>query len=313
VSSLAPRSLVSAVVVSFNTREDTLRCLRSLRPQIGLPGRIFVVDNASQDGSADAIRTGSPEVVLLALDTNLGYGAANNRALVRVQTPYVLFLNSDAELRPGAVEALVRYLEADPAVGLVGPRTLNSDGTPQVSWGPRLTLFSEWRHRRWRRAVAAGKAWARDRLATLVQHTHAPAWLSGSCLLARVESLRQVGFFDEGYFLYEEDADLCLRLRQAQWALAFVPGAEVVHHSGRSAAVAPSSARLAYHRSHLRYYALHNGVAQTALLRGWLLIRAAIGWLLARGRTADAAATRRHWGAVARMALVRTQQRPAGH
>ena len=295
---------VSAVVVSFNTRDDTLRCLRSLRQQTIPPAEIMVVDNASQDGSVDAIRTGFRDVVLLALDANAGYGAANNRALARVRTPYALLVNSDAELHPGAVEALTLHLDAHAQVAAAGPRTLNSDGTPQLSWGPRLTLLSEWRHRRWRRAVANGRAWACGRLTALTQRTHAPDWLSGSCLLIRMESLRQVGFFDEGYFLYEEDADLCLRLRRARWTLAFAPEAEVVHHGGRSAKTTPEPARLEYHRSHLRYYQLHNGAFQTTLLRGWLLGRAVIGWLLARGGD-EAPATRRHWRAVAGLALGR--------
>lgn len=309
MTSAGPGSRVTAVVVSFNTRADTLRCLRSLRQQIGLPAEIVVVDNASQDGSVEAIRADFPDVALLACDTNVGYGTANNRALARVQTPYALLVNSDAELHPGTIEALTQCLDAHAQVAAAGPRTLNSDGTPQLSWGPRLTILSEWRHRRWRRAVATGKTWACARLAALTQRAHAPDWLSGSCLLLRMESLRQVGFFDEGYFLYEEDADLCLRLRRAHWTLAFVPEAEIVHHSGRSAATTPEPARLEYHRSHLRYYRLHNGALETALLRGWLLGRAAVGWLLVR-RTDEAPATRRHWRAVANLALASMPARP---
>jgi GT2 family glycosyltransferase len=296
-------SRVTAIVVSFNTREDTLRCLRSLRQNLVPPTEIVVVDNASGDGSVNAIRASFPGIVVLALDANLGYGTANNRALAQVQTPYALLLNSDAEVRPDAVEALAGYLDAHPRVGLVGPRTLNSDGTPQISWGARLTPFNEWRHRRWQRAVAAKDSAACVRLETLVRRTHAPDWLSGCCLLGRMESLREVGFFDEGYFLYEEDADLCLRLRRAQWCLAFVPGAEVLHHAGRSVGTEPRRSRLEYHRSHLRYYALHNGPIRTAALRGWLVSHAMLGWLLARHGAGDAAAARRHWLALARLAL----------
>ena len=302
MSVTAPMPRVSAVVVSFNTRADTLRCLRSLRAQLPLPAEIMVVDNASQDGSAEAIRADFPDVALLALAANVGFGAANNRALARVQTPYALLLNSDAELCPGAIEALAQHLDRHPEVGAAGPRTLNSDGTLQVSWGPRLTPVNEWRHRRWRRAVAAGKGWACARLAELGQRAHEPDWLSGSCLLLRMQSLRQSGFFDEGYFLYEEDADLCLRLRRARWTLAFVPTAEIVHHLGRSAAAAPEPSRLEYHRSHLRYYRLHNGRVRSVLLRAWLLGQAALGWLLAHGQSGDAGATRRAWLGVARLA-----------
>lgn len=299
----SPGPRVTAIVVSFNTRDDTLRCLRSLRQDLVPPTQIVVVDNASGDGSVDAIRASFPDIAMLALDANLGYGVANNRALVQVRTPYALLLNSDAEIHPGAVESLAEYLDAHPRVGLVGPRTLNPNGTPQISWGPRLTPFNEWRHRRWQRAVAAKDSAAYARLETLARRTHAPDWLSGCCLLVRMESLREVGFFDEGYFLYEEDADLCLRLRRAQWGLAFVPEAEVVHHVGRSVATEPQRSRLEYHRSHLRYYALHNGPIQTAALRGWLVGHAMLGWLLACRRAGDAAVARRHWLDLARLAV----------
>jgi N-acetylglucosaminyl-diphospho-decaprenol L-rhamnosyltransferase len=295
-------SRVTAAVVSFNTREDTLRCLRSLRHAKN-PMGVIVVDNDSHDGSTAAIRRDSPEVLVLALDANVGFAAANNRALARVQTPYALLLNSDAELRPGAIEALLAHLDTHPQIALAGPRTLNTDGTPQISWGPDLTPLNEWRQRGWRHAVARGDARACGQLAALSQRPHAPDWLSGSCLLARVESLKQIGFFDEGYFLYEEDADLCLRLRRAHWTLAFVPEAEVVHHGGRSMSKEPQRAQIEYHRSHLRYYALHNGRTRAALLRGWLIARALLGWLGACRRGRDAAIARQHWRSVARLAL----------
>jgi N-acetylglucosaminyl-diphospho-decaprenol L-rhamnosyltransferase len=302
---------LTAIVVSFNTRTDTLRCLRSLRERGTRPIQVVVADNDSQDGSADAIRAEHPEVELLLLGANLGYAAANNRGLALVQTPYALLLNSDAELKPGAAEALTDYLDNHPRVALVGPRTLNSDGTLQISWGPDLTPLREWRHRLWRRAVAAGAGAASTRLAGLATQAHAPDWLSGSCLLCRMESLRQVGFFDEGYFLYEEDADLCLRLRRAGWALAFVPEAEVVHHQGRSMAAAPEQTRLAYQRSHLRYYALHNGRTRTLLLRLWLLAHACLGWLRPRPGDPAAGSARRHYRALAALALSAVPRPPS--
>jgi N-acetylglucosaminyl-diphospho-decaprenol L-rhamnosyltransferase len=311
VSAGEPR--VTAVVVSFNTRDDTLRCLRSLRQNVPSPIAIIVADNDSRDGSVEAVRGSFPDVVLLPLGDNLGFGAANNRALAHVHTPYALLLNSDAEIRPGAVEALTQHLDAHPQVALAGPRTINPDGSPQISWGSSLTPLNEWRQRRWRRAVAARDSAACARLATLSKRMHTPDWLSGSCLLGRMESLRQVGFFDEGYFLYEEDADLCLRLRRGHWALAFVPEAEVVHHVGRSAAKEPQRSRLEYHRSHLRYYALHNGPIRTTMLRGWLVGHAALGWLLAHRDTGEeGVAARRHWRAIVRLAVGPIPSPPKG-
>jgi GT2 family glycosyltransferase len=110
-----------------------------------------------------------------------------------------------------------------------------------------------------------------------------PGWISGSCLLARKEALDALGGFDEGFFLYEEDADLCLRLRRAGWGVVFTPAATVVHHLGRSMQADPGRARLEYHRSHLRYYRKHNGPILTAALRAFIGGGAALGWFAAAG------------------------------
>jgi N-acetylglucosaminyl-diphospho-decaprenol L-rhamnosyltransferase len=300
---MTPDPRVSAIVVSFNTREDTLRCLRSLRHNVPLPMEILVADNDSGDGTVEAIRQEFPEAIVLEMRANLGFAAANNRALDRASAPFVLLINSDAEVRPGAVEALVAALEAHPEVGLAGPRTLNADGTVQLSWGPALTPLNEWRQRRWIRGVASRDPRVLARVDALARREHRPAWVSGSCMLARREALRAVCGFDEGYFLYEEDVDLCARLRARGWEVLFVPTAEVVHHGGRSAPAAGTRARLEYQRSHLRYYQKHNGAMVAFLLRLWLLGRGLAGWLLSRGEGTARAAARRQWRSIAVLAL----------
>jgi N-acetylglucosaminyl-diphospho-decaprenol L-rhamnosyltransferase len=237
------------------------------------------------------------------MGANLGFAAANNRALAQARAPRALLLNSDAEVRPGAVERLVQALDADPGLALVGPRTLSSDGTIQLSWGRDLRPRAEWRQRRLVRALARHDARTSARVEAQARLTHEPDWLSGSCLLARTAALRQSGLFDEGYFLYEEDADLCLRLRRAGWRVRFEPGAEVVHHQGRSGAAAGPGGRalVEYHRSHLRYYARHNGLLLTTALRLWLLTRASYGGLRAViGRDPGA---RSSWAQIAHVAL----------
>jgi GT2 family glycosyltransferase len=122
-------------------------------------------------------------------------------------------------------------------------------------------------------------------------------------MLARREAVRSVCGFDEGYFLYEEDVDLCARLRARGMEILFVPAAEVVHRGGRSAPAAGTRAQLEYHRSHLRYYQRHNGAALALLLRLWLLGRASLGWLGSRGAHGTGRIARRHWRAVAHLAL----------
>jgi GT2 family glycosyltransferase len=277
----APR--VTAVVVSYNTREELRRCLASLRAHAGLPGQVVVVDNASTDGSADMVTAEFPEARLLRNRENLGFSRANNQGLREATAAYALLLNSDAELMAGALPALAARLDAQPRLAAVGPRTLNPDGTVQVSFGPALTPGNEWRQRRLVRGVKNRDPSALTEAAARAAREQEPEWLSGACLLVRKEALDSVGGFDEGFFLYEEDVDLCLRLRRAGWRLLFTPAAEVVHHLGRSTQADPGRARLEYHRSHLRFYRKHNGPALTAALRAFIGAGAALGWLLALG------------------------------
>ncbi|HEV7498477.1 MAG TPA: glycosyltransferase family 2 protein [Vicinamibacteria bacterium] len=272
---------VSAIVVSYNTRDDLRRSLEALRAHAGVPLETIVVDNASTDGTAEAVRARFPEVHLIANPANLGFSRANNLGLRVARGEFVLVLNSDCEVRPGAVAGLAAILEARPDVAIVGPRTLGTDGAPQVSFGPSLTPLAEWRQGRLVRGVKAGHADARRRAAALAAQEQEPDWVSASCFLARKSALDAVGGFDEAFFLYEEDVDLCLRVRQAGGRILYTPRAEVVHHLGRSMERAPERARLEYHRSHLRFYAKHNSAAQRVALRAWMAGRAAWGWLRA--------------------------------
>jgi len=277
---------VSAIVVSYNTRDDLRRSLEALRAHAGVPLETIVVDNASTDGTAEAVRARFPDVHLIANTANLGFSRANNLGLRAARGEFVLVLNSDCEVRPGAVAGLAAILEARPDVAIVGPRTVGTDGAPQVSFGPSLTPLAEWRQGRLVRGVKAGHADALRRAAALAAQEQEPDWVSASCFLARKSALDAVGGFDEAFFLYEEDVDLCLRVRQAGGRILYTPRAEVVHHLGRSMERAPERARLEYHRSHLRFYAKHNSAAERLALRAWMVGKAGWGWLRAGSGTA---------------------------
>ena len=279
----APPPSISVVIVSFNTQGELLHCLESLTECVRLPIEVIVVDNASQDGTVEALRQHHPRVRLITNRENVGFARACNQGLRAARGPLWLILNSDTEVRPGAVEALADALERNPKAALAGPRTLNSDGTLQASFGLPLTLVGEWRQRRLMRGLRSNSPEALRRLEEAWRAGEEPAWISGSCLLARRTALEEAGLFDEGFFLYEEDVDLCLRLRRAGWQILRVSEAEVIHHLGRSMRQVPGLASLEYQRSHLRYYRKHNGPVQTTLLRAWLLASAAGSWLAALG------------------------------
>ena len=285
-----PPPRVGAVVVSYNTRDDLLRCLAALlapgEPEI----EVIVVDNASSDGSAEAVRAHFPAVRVIANPSNLGFSKANNIGLRAATAAYALLLNSDCEVRPGAVAALA------------GPRHVGRDGSPQVSFGPNLTPAAEWRQGRLVRGVRAGRAEALREAAALGEREREPDWLSASCVLARRSALDAVGGFDELFFLYEEDVDLCLRIRRAGWRIVFTPAAEVVHHLGRSMETAPALARLEYHRSHLRFYAKHNPLPHRIALRAFIAAKAVSTWLAA-GSSGEGARRRAEARDILRLAV----------
>ena len=211
-SSAEPRAAarVDAVVVSYNSRDTLRACVAPLAAQPGVA--VTVVDNDSPDRSLEVIA----DLPARAIQSgrNAGFGAGCNLGMAAGTAPLVLFLNPDAQLAPEELERLVAVLDAEPDVALVGPRMLDADGALIPS------------QRRWQRA---GSAWAqalflhrllpRATWANEIQHAPAdydavgyPEWLSGTCMLARREALEAIGGFDEGYFLYCEDMDLCARL-----------------------------------------------------------------------------------------------------
>ena len=265
---------VAVVVVSFEARDTLVAGLATLERNAGMAVETVVVDNASTDGSAAAVRAGFPGVKVIANAETVGFARACNQGARESGAPLVLFLNPDASLEPGALPALADLVESRPRVGVAGPRTRSANGDIQVSTGPDLSLLSEWRQRRLVRGVARRDPKPLAQAEALHAREHEPDWVSGACLIVRREAFLAVGGFDERFFLYEEDADLCRRVRAARWQVLFTPAAEARHALGRSMARAPERARLEYHRSHLLYYRKHCGLLQNAALRVLIASRA---------------------------------------
>jgi GT2 family glycosyltransferase len=273
---MSETTAVAVVVVSYETRHTLVEGLAALVREPGAT-EIVVVDNASGDGSAQAVREGFPRVRLIANPTNVGFGTGCNQGARASRAPLLLFLNPDATLAPAALGALAALLEARPRVGVVGPRTRSADGAIQVSTGPDLTLLSELRQRRLVRGVARRDPAALAEAEALHAVEREADWVSGACLMIRREAFEAVSGFDERFFLYEEDADLCLRVRQSGWQVMFTPAAEARHALGRSMARTPERARLEYDHSHRLYYRKHRGLLQRTALRALLAFRALFG------------------------------------
>ena len=221
-------SLLSAIIVTYNTCEMTLDCLQTLHESIeGLNYEVIVVDNASTDGSAAAIQEKFPKVRLIAKEENIGFGAANNEAMRLARGQFFLLLNSDAFPDKAAVPALLAFIREHPRAGAVGPRLLNADGSLQISCHPFPTPFFAWLENLW---LARGyRGWGHDS----VRHVD---FVIGACMLVRRAAYERVGGFDESFFMYSEEADWQRRMKDAGWEVMFMPEARVKHLGGASGA-----------------------------------------------------------------------------
>ncbi|MEO5761479.1 MAG: glycosyltransferase family 2 protein [Vicinamibacteria bacterium] len=260
---------VTIVVVTYNSADVLGDCLASIHLHGG-GARVLVVDNASSDDSA-SVAEAFPFVTVVLSPENEGFSRANNRALRRIETEFALILNPDARLTTSTIPQLMASAGRHAEGAAFGPRTVYEDGRPQVSFGPDLSLLAEYRQRKLVKGVKSGDPSALARLTELTSGERSVDWISGSCMLLRMEAARDAGFFDERYFLYEEDADLCLRLRKAGGKVWFVPLSVVMHELGTSMTKASQKSRDAYDASHRLYYELHRSTLEQkalALIKG---------------------------------------------
>jgi N-acetylglucosaminyl-diphospho-decaprenol L-rhamnosyltransferase len=259
---------VSVITVSHNVRDLVLRSVAALeREREKAAIELLLVDSASSDGTPEAVAAAFPWVRVLPSRENLGFTGGNNRGMRIARGRHVLLLNPDAEVRPGAIARMAAYLDANPDVGAVGPRLLWPDGSIQPSrrrFPSRLTGFVE---------STVLQRWLGG--ATPLQwfymadepegRAHDVDWLVGACLMVRGEVVRRVGVFDDRFFMYSEEVDLCRRIKSDGWRIVYLPDAEVVHHEGKSSEQNLTTRDLRFHESRFLYYAKHHG-------RGWSLL-----------------------------------------
>ncbi|MGE5756908.1 MAG: glycosyltransferase family 2 protein [Planctomycetaceae bacterium] len=271
-------SALLIVIVNYRTAGLTIDCLRSLQAEVGaLPeARVVVVDSASGDDSVGRLATAISQhgwegwARVQPLAHNGGFAAGNNAAIrpaLRGTAPprFVLLLNPDTIVRPGALGALVEFMESRPEVGIAGPRLEEADGTPQRSAFRFHSIWSELEGGL--RLGLATRLLARWVAAPPVPEGPGPAdWVSGACLLVRREVFEAIGLLDEGYFMYYEEVDFCRRARRAGWPCWYVPQARVVHLVGQSTGIGRRTRRPAYwFRSRRRYFLVHHGPVSTLL------------------------------------------------
>ena len=249
----SPRTTV--IIVNWNTRELLLACLSTLAAHAP-EAPVIVVDNASADGSAEAVEVAYPQVRVIRNAENVGFARANNQGIRACETPYVWLLNSDTEVWPGALQALEAALDARPDAAVAGAGLWNPDGSPQAcsfAFPTPLTTWAEWL------LLPGPLARARDRLFGLSPRRAAGEtdWVLGASMLVRRAAINQVGLLDEGYFMYSEELDWCKRFGRAGWAVLLAPEAVVMHHGGGSTRQMPERMLRELFRSRARYFRRH--------------------------------------------------------
>ena len=253
---------VGVVVVNYNAGSDLRRALQSIADELaGIEWEAVVVDNASTDGSGDAVAEFAPRARLVRNEHNAGFARGVNQGVAQTSAPLVLIMNPDCRLMPGAFAAMRHEIGRSERCAIAGPRILDPDGSVQGSARGDPDMFTGLFGRTTLlRRVLPGLAVSRRNVVsgTAVQDASLKVdWLSGACMLARREALESVHGMDERYFLYWEDADLCRRLRARGYHVLYVPSATAVHRVGQSSRRARASAIRAFHESAYLYYATH--------------------------------------------------------
>lgn len=264
---------LSIVIVTYNSIDHIDACLEALtRHPPRLEHDVVVVDNASPDGTGAAVRHRWPAVRVIDLGANVGYARANNLGIRHTASDLILLLNPDTTVRPGAIDALAATLQSRPDAAVAGPRLIDAEGHPELSFGAMIGPLAEWRQKVLVRGSQQGLPFLRAYVDRLTRELREVDWVSGACLLVRRADAEAVGLLDERYFMYAEDVDFCAAIRARGRTVVFAPTAEVVHMRGRSAASQPAATEAAYRRSQLAFYAKHHP-RWVPLLRAYLKFR----------------------------------------
>jgi GT2 family glycosyltransferase len=268
---------VTVSIVNWNGERWLRDCLKSVQESGNVRVRVIVVDNASSDHSTEIVHSEFPAVQLIINDENVGYGTANNQAIVRGAGRYFFVLNNDTVLKKDCLSLLKQFLDANPSVGMVSAQLINADETPQFAYFPvtlpslaSLTADLLWLNRVWPRSrLGRGKAsrdWDANKASRMEQ-------IPGACMLMRREFLEEVGLFDETFRFWYEDVDLCARTLRTKWEMWYLPEAKIFHLGMASTKLMDLSARsLLRFRSMLQYARKYFSYSQYCALRFIIIV-----------------------------------------
>ncbi|MGQ9672641.1 MAG: glycosyltransferase family 2 protein [Candidatus Aminicenantales bacterium] len=262
----AKKPELTVIIVGHNSRVHLERCLASLeREGKSKEAEVILVDNHSSDGTQALVKQSFPWVSLIENKENVGYARANNQGIQSSRANFILFLNPDTAIPKGALSFLLQELKERPERAAIAPRLVREDGVFQVSFGRKPDFFGE----------AIQKLLLNPYFRLKLRFSVRPrevGWLSGACLLVRRSALEEAGFFDENFFLYFEDIDLCVRLRKNGYRLVFDPRVLVLHLGQASTSAHRLLSRIEYRRSQIYFYKKHNSRLSLFLLKIYLKV-----------------------------------------
>lgn len=255
---------LSIIIVSWNAKEFLRACLLSVyKTTPGIKHEVFVIDNASTDGSVEMVKKEFPQVNLTCTTKNLGFAKANNIGIRKSNSRYICLINSDVKVLDACVMLLINYMDQHPKIGVIGPRTFNPDMSPQQSCAEFPTF--------WNSATFAFGLSKLFPTSKYVGHTYSKYWpfdtlrkvdmIRGSFMMVRKKAIDQVGLLDEEFFMYMEDFDWCNRFWKAGWDVIHYPDAHVIHYQGASSDNDPIKNSIERYRSKLIYWRKYYGLA----------------------------------------------------
>lgn len=272
---------LSIIIVSWNVADLLAACLLSIAAgpvsfnsdADGVRVEVIVVDSASTDGSVALVQEQFPQVRLLPQTENLGFVRCNNIGLQAAHGRYVMLLNPDTEIIDDALAQMVAYLDTHPDVGIVGPHTLNSDGSTQSTRRRFPTVALAFFESTWLQPFAPAAMLDRYYVADAPDSATLDVdWVQGSALMARRAVYEQIGGLDEGFVMFSEELDWCRRARDAGWRVVYLGSAQIVHHGGKSTDQVVARRHIHFQQSKLRYYRKYHGPLIAYLLRVFLLL-----------------------------------------
>ncbi len=295
---------LSIIIVSWNVADLLRACLNSIYAYPSpLDIETIVVDSASSDNSVEMVRAEFPQVVLLPQRENIGYTCGNNIGLQTARGRHLLLLNPDTEIIGDALAQLVAYLDTHPDVGIVGPHTLNTDGSTQSTRRRFPTKALAFFESTWLEGLLPKSALAWYRVSEQPDTaTFDVDWVQGSALMARREVYATIGGLDEGYVMFYEELDWCKRAKDAGWRVVYMGSTQIIHHGGKSTDQVGARKHIYYNESRLRYFKKHHGALfaqalRVSLLAGyvWQSALESFKWLIGHKRQMRSTRIQAYW------------------